>query len=122
MMSSGKARPEKAELERRVKRRPHRLQRNPWPPSSGGPSFVTRTAFQRRHAINTPACCQAIRPIPLQENRAEQGSTAFRIVRAVPYRVREISRQSRAPLSDLTRLFTVLSIGQGSSKLHVGPA
>jgi len=31
MTSSGKARPENAETERRVKRRPQRLQRNGWP-------------------------------------------------------------------------------------------
>src|SRR5215470_13657553 len=55
MMSSGKARPENAELERRVKRRPHRLQRHRWPPSSVVPSFVTITDLQRGHAINTPS-------------------------------------------------------------------
>src|SRR5215472_15285984 len=68
MLSSGKARPENAELERRVKRRPHRLQRNRWPPSSVVPSFVTITDLQRRHAINTPSSCQATLAIPLQEN------------------------------------------------------
>src|SRR6266851_403005 len=68
MMSSGKARPENAELERRVKRRLQRLQRNRWPPSWVVPSLVTLTELQRTHDISASSCRQPTRPTLLQEN------------------------------------------------------
>ena len=74
MMSSAKARPENAELERRVKRRPHRLQRKRWPPSWVVPSLVTISELQRGHDINASSCGQPTRPTPLQENRHECSS------------------------------------------------
>ncbi len=51
-MSSGKARRENAEVERRVKRRPQWQQRNRWPPSCVVPSLVTVADSQRGHDIN----------------------------------------------------------------------
>jgi hypothetical protein len=58
MMSSGKPRPENAELERRVKRRPHRLQRKRWPPSWVVPSVVTTSELQRGQGIDASSSDQ----------------------------------------------------------------
>ena len=58
-MSSGKTRPENADVDRRVKRRPQWLQRNRWPPSWVVPSFVTISELQRGHDINIPPKCSA---------------------------------------------------------------
>lgn len=69
MMSSGKARPENAEFERRVKRRPQRLQRKRWPPSCVVPSLVATSELQRGHVIDASSCAPAMRPTSLQENR-----------------------------------------------------
>src|SRR6266567_9382707 len=52
MTSSGKARRENAEIERRVKRRAQRLQRNRWPPSWVVPSFITTSELQRGQGID----------------------------------------------------------------------
>src|SRR6266536_263202 len=71
MMSSGKPRPENAELERRVKRRPHRLQRKRWPPSCVVPSFVTISELQRGQGIDASSWHQTTHPTPLQENHAQ---------------------------------------------------
>src|SRR5437899_9767093 len=62
MMSSAKARPEKAELERRVKRRPQRLHRKRWPPSTVVPSFVTTFELQRGHSIDALSSPSAYTP------------------------------------------------------------
>jgi hypothetical protein len=62
MMSSAKARPENAELERRVKRRLQRLQRKRWPPNCVVPSFVTLSELHRGHTIDTSSCTQPTRP------------------------------------------------------------
>src|SRR5262245_46433372 len=51
MMSSAKARPENAELERRVKSRLQRLQRKRCPPSCVVPSFVTPSELHRGHNV-----------------------------------------------------------------------
>src|SRR5215469_15768945 len=71
MMSSGKARPENAELERRVKRRPQRLQQKRWPPSCVDPSFVTLTELHRGHTIDNVLLHSAYPPSLLQENRSD---------------------------------------------------
>src|SRR5712671_1107139 len=52
MTSSGKARRENAEIERRVKRRAQQLQRNRWPPSWVVPSFITTSELQRGQGID----------------------------------------------------------------------
>src|SRR5262245_35809811 len=75
MMSSGKPRPEKAEVERRVKRRLQRLQRNRWPPSWVVPSLVTVSALHRGHNIDIACYSQPTWPTPLQENRPDAVST-----------------------------------------------
>jgi IS6 family transposase len=51
MTSSGNARPENAELERRVNRRQQRPQRNRCPPSGVVPSFVTISDLHRGQTI-----------------------------------------------------------------------
>jgi hypothetical protein len=70
-MSSGKARPENAEVERRVKRRAQWLQRNRWPASWVVPSLVTVRELHRGHNIDMSSYPQPTRPTLLQENLAE---------------------------------------------------
>src|SRR5437660_1724624 len=73
MMSSAKARPENAEVERRVKRRLHRLhgsaaRRDPWcHPSSRSSSYTAGTTLTcpNPRALTLPA------PTPLPENLQE---------------------------------------------------
>jgi hypothetical protein len=71
MMSSGKARLEKAELERLVKRRPQGLQRKRWPPSSVVPSFVTITELHRGHDIDMSSYALSL-PAPLRCKRTRR--------------------------------------------------
>ena len=68
MMSSAETRPENAEVDRRVKRRPRLLQRKRWPPSGVEPSLVRAADWQRGHGIQGSSCRQPTRPTPLQEN------------------------------------------------------
>jgi len=68
-MSSAKARPENAEVERRVKRRLQRLHRKRCPPSPVVPSFVTLSELHRGHDIDMSSYAQPTRPTFLQENR-----------------------------------------------------
>src|SRR6266700_2802044 len=77
MMSSAKARPENAEVERRVKRRLQRLHRNRCPPSPVVPSFVTLSELHRGHDIDMSSYAQPTRPTLLQENRTWLRSTAL---------------------------------------------
>src|SRR6266568_4792458 len=68
MMSSAKARPKNAEVERRVKRRLQRLHRKRCPPSPVVPSFVTLSELHRGHDIDMSSYAQPTCPTLLQEN------------------------------------------------------
>ena len=61
-MSSAKRRPEKAELERRVKRCRQLPQRKRWPPGGVRPSLVTASDWQRGHGIEASSCTSAYPP------------------------------------------------------------
>src|SRR3712207_6404571 len=82
--SSGKAWSEKALVERTVKRRPHTLHRQRWPPNRVDPSFRVRSFPHPIHVIASPfphnPRLVIVLPISLQQNQT--GSLAAGQVRA----------------------------------------
>jgi hypothetical protein len=108
MMSSANARPENAELERRVKRRLQRLQRKRCPPSSVVPSFVTLSELHRGHDIDLSSYAERTHPTLLQENPAVslKGDLALRLLdrneqpRAIA-EIESLSAVARAALHDM---------------------
>src|SRR5215467_13587792 len=78
MMSSAKARPENAELERRVKRRLQLLQRKRCPASRVVPSFVTLPELHRGHTIDNVLLTQPIRPHSPAREPSEYVSPSFK--------------------------------------------